>query len=336
VNFSFQLLLLALGWKPLSEAFIKDILASPRCICIYPHTSYFDFFLILLYYAAHSASLPPLYIISRPGEFKIPYLGALMRYCNMIPATSSEEPGQGFVQKTAALFKVAQEKNEQFLIFISPEGKRSASKWRSGYYHLAKTLNIPIRVVGADYELKSVISFSPVYPVGGYETTETELMSQMSLLVPLYPNSSYVSIREHDALLRSPIDVLVFSNIVVGFLCGLCLWTLLGEMPLVFLGLLSTFTSFFYYFSHESSQTLQQLDHFFATLLFLFYIYALAVHKIILRVGWIHFFFFFLTLFFYWMGCGRLPHEARTKTYIIFHTLFHCCTGIAVLYPLFF
>ena len=55
-------------------------------------------------------------------------------------------------------------------ICISPEGSTSAREWKSGFYHVANTLKIPIVVGGVDYiNHQIVLDKNEFIPTGDYE-----------------------------------------------------------------------------------------------------------------------------------------------------------------------
>lgn len=66
----------------------------------------------------------------------------------------------GMVDQVVALFK----KNERFHIALSPEGTRKkVSKFKTGFYHIAKNAQVPIVMVGFDFSKKEVIFAEPFY-----------------------------------------------------------------------------------------------------------------------------------------------------------------------------
>jgi len=54
---------------------------------------------------------------------------------------------------------------EQFVLALSPEGTRKkVDTWKTGFYYIAKGANVPIVMIGLDFEHKKVI-FSEPYSV---------------------------------------------------------------------------------------------------------------------------------------------------------------------------
>ena len=52
--------------------------------------------------------------------------------------------------------------NDEFIITITPEGTRSyASKWKTGFWHIAKNAGVPVVPAIFDYENKHLILDKP-------------------------------------------------------------------------------------------------------------------------------------------------------------------------------
>lgn len=70
-------------------------------------------------------------------------------------------PGQKSVEAYAQLFK----ENSKFILNIAPEGTRKkVSKWKTGFYYIAKLANVPVVMVAFDYGNKRHIISKPFYP----------------------------------------------------------------------------------------------------------------------------------------------------------------------------
>ena len=181
------------GWERPTHKELKKLNNNDtgKTIIIISHTSYWDFFLLMLYRQAEPIIGKNLYLVVKPQAFK--EWGWFLEPMGCIPATRSEDTGGGFIERTTHKF---QDKN--FKIVISPEGKLVASKWRSGYYHLAKNLKASILVAGLDYKKRKIVfgdyhSYSKIIK-SDYETFQNNLMDEMSKITPLYPEHSYVNI----------------------------------------------------------------------------------------------------------------------------------------------
>jgi lysophospholipid acyltransferase (LPLAT)-like uncharacterized protein len=64
------------------------------------------------------------------------------------------------VDQVVALFN----KKERFHLALSPEGTRKkVTKLRTGFYHIAKNANVPIVMVGLDFQSKRVVFAEPFF-----------------------------------------------------------------------------------------------------------------------------------------------------------------------------
>lgn len=100
-----------------------------------PHTSYWDFVLMLL--VMWNAAVPPRVLIKR--EMFVGPLGWFLRACGGIPVDRAN-PG-GLVRE---LTRQAAS-GEPFLLVIAAEGTRSTGRyWKSGFYRIARDAGLPI------------------------------------------------------------------------------------------------------------------------------------------------------------------------------------------------
>ena len=81
-----QLILFFLGWSPLNWTRIRSIKKCKRAILIFSHTSYWDFWLIILYRLAYPAFLKNIYTVMKPQPFT-KFYGKWLTYFNFIPAS---------------------------------------------------------------------------------------------------------------------------------------------------------------------------------------------------------------------------------------------------------
>ncbi len=112
-----------------------------------PHTSNWDF--LLMFGAAYSLRLKVSWL-GKDTLFKKPF-GSIMGYFGGIPI--DRKSNHDLVSRTAELF----EKSETLVLVIGPSGTRSRGKhWRSGFYWIAHTANVPILCGGLDFTKKEV------------------------------------------------------------------------------------------------------------------------------------------------------------------------------------
>ena len=110
-----------------------------------PHTSNWDFVLVLLLMAAENI---PIRLMGKDSLFRGP-IGVFMRSLGAIPVNRSEKTN--LVDQIAAKF----DEYEELIIGISPEGTRDkTSRWRTGFYYIALKADVPIVMAYIDYENK--------------------------------------------------------------------------------------------------------------------------------------------------------------------------------------
>ena len=110
-----------------------------------PHTSNWDFFVMLLLMAVESI---PIRWMGKDSLFKWP-LGVFMRSLGAIPVKRSESTN--LVDQIAALF----DQYDELIIGLAPEGTRKkTTRWRTGFYYIALKADVPIVMAYVDYKQK--------------------------------------------------------------------------------------------------------------------------------------------------------------------------------------
>ena len=57
--------------------------------------------------------------------------------------------------------------NDRFVLAITPEGTRgNVTKWKTGFYYIAKKTNVPLVLTTIDYRKRTVHFFKPYYITG--------------------------------------------------------------------------------------------------------------------------------------------------------------------------
>ena len=138
-----RVILKLLGWK------LIDLPQRPTkaVVIAYPHTSNWDFPVALLALAA--LGLPARWA-GKDTLFRGP-LGPLMRALGGIPVNRRERTG--FVERIADEFKA----RPAFMLAIAPEGTRALTPgWKSGFYRIARTANVPVLAGMIDYAQRRV------------------------------------------------------------------------------------------------------------------------------------------------------------------------------------
>jgi 1-acyl-sn-glycerol-3-phosphate acyltransferase len=69
-------------------------------------------------------------------------------------------------------------REERILLAITPAGtRRRGTPWRSGFYNIALTANVPILPAAFDYGRRSLRLFPLFEPTGNYEADQARLQA---------------------------------------------------------------------------------------------------------------------------------------------------------------
>lgn len=142
------------GWKVIgSRPNLKKYV-----VIVAPHTSNWDFFVGV---AARSISGLRSDFLAKNSLFKIPVVGWFLKKIGGHAVDRSKK--LKMVDQVVELFNT----HDEFVITITPEGTRSYNPdWKTGFYRIAHKANIPIVMVGFDFERKVVEYKAPFYPSG--------------------------------------------------------------------------------------------------------------------------------------------------------------------------
>lgn len=187
-----HLLLWTIGWKVPSKASLDNFFSHKRMVAVFSHTSYTDIFILFIYMLLDVKYLKKIYVLVMPQVFK--YFGWFLRYFNCIPSSPLEKRNASTVSYIVSQFK----DKDEFLFLISPKGTIQRKEWRSGYYHIAEQLNVPIAVAGLDYEEKIVKLFQPVVYITDEESIKKDIISKLEQIIPLYKEREYGNFRTHN------------------------------------------------------------------------------------------------------------------------------------------
>lgn len=132
-----------------------------KCVIIaVPHTSWHDFYIGLLLRTVTSLKTS---FLGKRELFFFPF-SFILKYLGGVPVDRSKKGNK--VDAIASLFK----SKDEFRIALSPEGTRSkVSKWKTGFYHIAKKANVPIIMVTLDFENRINTISEPFYTTNNIE-----------------------------------------------------------------------------------------------------------------------------------------------------------------------
>jgi len=144
-----------------------------------PHTSNWDYvYTMAVFYALEI----PIKYLGKESLFKFP-LGILVRKLGGIPV--KREQKNNLVNEMA---KLINDSTEQIQLIIPAEGTRSYSKeWKSGFYHIANTAQVPIILGYLDFGRKEVGFLDVFMPTGNYEKDLIKIQKNYVGITPKHP-----------------------------------------------------------------------------------------------------------------------------------------------------
>ena len=144
------------GWKLIGKPIPPE---AKRCMFVFaPHTSNWDFYHGVLNMYAWAI---PVKIAIKNFWTQFPF-GLIIKPLGGVgvdrsPKAKDRRGTQ--IKNMAAVFK----KNKEIAFVITPEGSRSRrSRWKTGFYYIAKEAGVPIVTMTADYSTRE-ITFGPVF-----------------------------------------------------------------------------------------------------------------------------------------------------------------------------
>lgn len=153
-----ETLLKSLGWKIIGHA----PKSGKQVIIAAPHTSNYDFvYLVACAWAMRADAA----WLGKEEIFKYPGFRWFFKKIGGIPIKRSQ--AGGYVEKLSQFV----ESKSHINLCIPPEGTRGkAPGWRTGFYHIANSLNLPIMMAFIDYKNKELgLSSEVVQPTGDIE-----------------------------------------------------------------------------------------------------------------------------------------------------------------------
>ena len=173
MNISRSLLKL-FGWK------VRYEVEEPQksIICVAPHTSNWDFILGKLAYWSEKKEAG---FLMKKSWFFFP-MGYLLKAMQGVPINRSKR--MSVTDQMIQLFK----KRERFHLAITPEGTRSpVSKWKTGFYRIAKGAGVPIQLAYLDFAKKEVGITEVFYPTGDQEADMKHIYDYYRNVTAKYP-----------------------------------------------------------------------------------------------------------------------------------------------------
>ncbi|WP_299011238.1 1-acyl-sn-glycerol-3-phosphate acyltransferase [uncultured Shewanella sp.] len=172
-TFCYRLLKL-IGWD------FKGVLpnAPQYIIIVAPHTSNWDFLIGLIGCYALGKKI---HFLGKHQLF-IPPWGWIFRALGGTPVDRSQ--CNNLVKGASLLFK----NDPNFKLALTPEGTRSqVTRWKMGFYHIARLANIPIVTVGFDFKIKKIIIGHSIIPSDDIKSDMEKIISFHRTIKGLHP-----------------------------------------------------------------------------------------------------------------------------------------------------
>ena len=164
---------------------IKNL--TSKVILISSHTSVYDFFIGMFIYYGYMHNEYDNYILMKKEfeKYTAPFLNLVDTKLKLIEV---EKKKSGLVNQIIEQIRY----KDNYIIYISPEGTRKyIETLRSGYWAIAKELNLDVSFVGIDFYNKS-ITFEKPRKVEQYWEDEINNFKKISLTYrPLFPENCY-------------------------------------------------------------------------------------------------------------------------------------------------
>lgn len=158
-----------------------------KCIIIGSHTSIYDFFIGLFYYYAFFHEKYNTYILMKK-QFEIVCTPILSYLDNRFKLISVDTYKNGLTEK---ICKNLQNK-DNYILYIAPEGTRKCTETlKSGYWYIAKELDIEIIYFGIDFLSKKIILEKSRKVKDTWEEEQKEFINSCKKYVPLYPERCF-------------------------------------------------------------------------------------------------------------------------------------------------
>lgn len=149
-----------LGWHIVGNTNFSQDSVKKAVIIAAPHTSWHDFYIGVLLRAVAKVNTS---FIAKKELFVFP-IGWFFRWLGGAPIDRYTKGNK--VEAIAKLF----EGKDELRLTLAPEGTRKkVETWRTGFYYIAKTANVPIIMFTLDFKNKQNKISEPFYPTDDIE-----------------------------------------------------------------------------------------------------------------------------------------------------------------------
>ncbi len=170
------------GWQIEFEGFP----ALQGIVAVYPHTSNWDFVVMLLVKWAIGV---PASFWGKDALFRIPLFGAWMRWLGGIPVERTN--AHGVVGQAVTMFQAHKAQGKYLWLGLAPEGTRkSIPGWRSGFYRTAVQADVPLGLARLDYATRCVRLVDFLRLTGDEATDMTRIAQCLAGVRGLHPENA--------------------------------------------------------------------------------------------------------------------------------------------------
>ena len=164
-----------------------------KLILISSHTSLYDFIIGAFIYYAYLSTKYDIYIFMKKDFDMLctPLFSVLDKRFKLIPVHSTKNFKNTHLGLTEKVSNMLINK-DNYIIFIAPEGTRKCSSdIKSGYWNIAKLLDIHVAFLGVDFSSKNIILDYPRKVDSNWESEKDIFIHCCKKYVPLYPERCY-------------------------------------------------------------------------------------------------------------------------------------------------
>ncbi len=149
-----------IGWEVKGNSVLSEKKIKKAILIAAPHTHWIDLFLGILIRGSVGFKSN---FIAKKELFFFP-ISIFLKLIGGIPVNRSKK--NNTVNEIANIFN----QKKEFMLSLAPEGTRKkVSKFKTGFYYIAKEASIPIIMITMDYSNKQSIISDPFYPTENFK-----------------------------------------------------------------------------------------------------------------------------------------------------------------------
>ena len=149
-----------LGWEIKGNSTFSKLKIKKAILIAAPHTHWMDLFLGILIRGSVGFKSS---FIAKKELFFFP-LSIFLKLIGGIPVNRSKK--NNTVNEIVNIFN----QRKEFMLSLAPEGTRQkVSKFKTGFYYIAKEASIPIIMITMDYSNKQSLISDPFYPTKNFK-----------------------------------------------------------------------------------------------------------------------------------------------------------------------